>query len=330
MGSLPDIGAFLRLMRVVCLSRARPPVLDASEDGFGVCTRDLGEAEVEQIGRWNDRWRYRRLPPDQWAPRSRALSRLDSLYDIVSVRGSPVDHDELFERDQWTVDDAFPEVPLSVSGCKNTLIPFEGWDVIASRTFKFPEPIHVLEARSGLWRVRHISRNVSHHNLRHLILSDNLSWVLTASKGRSSDFGLLIACRIFLAVCLGCGVLVRLRWVASELNAADPASMWWDPFGQFDIQPFPRPAYRSSVRDGRQGLGRFAEDVREEHIRDRASAIGAAALRRTDEPRARLGRAEGSRFVRGRSSRHSARIIYTLCSRAGTKTDIARQFQVRG
>ena len=46
--------------------------IDSSLYGWGVCcscTRDV--REVAEAGRWNERWRYKRLPPEEWAPRRR-------------------------------------------------------------------------------------------------------------------------------------------------------------------------------------------------------------------------------------------------------------------
>ena len=59
---------------------------DASPDGFGVCEREASADTVSSLGEWNERWRFRRLPPEQWGPRQRALG-LDVLSDTRSVGG---------------------------------------------------------------------------------------------------------------------------------------------------------------------------------------------------------------------------------------------------
>lgn len=46
---------------------------DASPDGYGICQTTLPNETVNNIGRWQERWRYKRLPPSEWAPRRRAL-----------------------------------------------------------------------------------------------------------------------------------------------------------------------------------------------------------------------------------------------------------------
>ena len=51
--------------------------------GYGVCEREIGSSAVSDLSRSNERWRYRRLPPEEWAPRRRALGR-----DISTVLGT--------------------------------------------------------------------------------------------------------------------------------------------------------------------------------------------------------------------------------------------------
>eukprot|EP00435_Cladocopium_sp_Y103_P017954 s440_g4.t1 len=78
---------------------------DASPEGYGICERVLPPAEVADIGRWNERWRYARLGPEEWAPRRRALG-LDTLCgpNTVVMEESVADLAEVFP------DENFPEV----------------------------------------------------------------------------------------------------------------------------------------------------------------------------------------------------------------------------
>ncbi|CAL1160112.1 unnamed protein product, partial [Cladocopium goreaui] len=55
-------------------------------EGYGICERQLGCEAVGQLGRWNERWRFRRLPPEEWAPRRRAMG-LDPIADVETVLG---------------------------------------------------------------------------------------------------------------------------------------------------------------------------------------------------------------------------------------------------
>lgn len=60
--------------------------------------------------------------------------------------------------------------------------------------------------------------------MRCLVLGDSLTVALMASKGRSSSRGMLSACRRLAALGLGGGCALTIRWVPSELNAADAPS----------------------------------------------------------------------------------------------------------
>eukprot|EP00972_Heterocapsa_arctica_P046485 6860764-Heterocapsa_arctica.AAC.1 len=37
---------------------------DACETGWGVCEREITTSEAKDIGQWNERWRFTRLPPE--------------------------------------------------------------------------------------------------------------------------------------------------------------------------------------------------------------------------------------------------------------------------
>ena len=39
---------------------------DASPDGYGVCCREVERSTAESLGRWNERWRFKRLGPEEW------------------------------------------------------------------------------------------------------------------------------------------------------------------------------------------------------------------------------------------------------------------------
>ena len=49
---------------------------DVSPEGFGICEMACTPQESKILGKWNERWRFKRLPVDQWAPRARALHRV--------------------------------------------------------------------------------------------------------------------------------------------------------------------------------------------------------------------------------------------------------------
>eukprot|EP00959_Pyramimonas_sp_CCMP1952_P014945 316190-Pyramimonas_sp.AAC.1 len=72
--------------------------------------------------------------------------------------------------------------------------------------------------------VRRIAQSVLGAACRQLILSDNMSVVLSFSRSRAKDFALLVQVRRFQAYCLARNLKVSVRWVPSELNPADYGS----------------------------------------------------------------------------------------------------------
>eukprot|EP00435_Cladocopium_sp_Y103_P062452 s598_g24.t1 len=79
---------------------------DASPEGYGICQSEVTEEEAYNLGKWNERWRFRRLPPGEWKPRQRALG-LDVLSDIRTVIGDPQRHDD---SGSFVDNELFPEV----------------------------------------------------------------------------------------------------------------------------------------------------------------------------------------------------------------------------
>ena len=66
------------------------------------------------------------------------------------------------------------------------------------------------------------------HDLRQLMLCDNMSVVLAFSRFRSSKSIVLIQIRKFAAYGLARNVLTRVRWIPSELNFSDKPSRLFD------------------------------------------------------------------------------------------------------
>eukprot|EP00435_Cladocopium_sp_Y103_P068612 s569_g31.t2 len=79
---------------------------DASPEGFGICETNVLPEEAADLGDWWERWRFKRLAPEQWAPRSRARGR-DVFTDPATVVGHVGDEQEL---DMYAENLDFPEV----------------------------------------------------------------------------------------------------------------------------------------------------------------------------------------------------------------------------
>ena len=92
------------------------------------------------------------------------------------------------------------------------------------RTLVAYEHITLLEARTLLWSVRRLTRDVSRHGERMLVLGDNLGVVLAKSKGRAHSYELNCIIRRITMYCLASGVRLSVRWLLSEWNPADKPS----------------------------------------------------------------------------------------------------------
>ena len=187
---------------------------DASPMGFGVCERHSNIETVRKHGRWIERWRFKRLPASQWKPRERSEG-WGVLSDVRTVSGGLVVKDEL---DEYIADDDFPEIPDSL------MEPSEWRTVKMGKWEHTKEHITLKEARALLIAVRRFSRSSSQRNKRHLCLLDNLALCFAVAKGRAHSFDLLRVLQRISAICLACGIVLRPRWVRSDVNVADAPS----------------------------------------------------------------------------------------------------------
>ena len=88
---------------------------DASPDGFGVVERDVETWQVRELGRWNERWRYKRLPVSEWRPRDRALG-VNPMVDVESAR-RPEGIEE--QSHFYSENEDFEEVPFALMNPKS-------------------------------------------------------------------------------------------------------------------------------------------------------------------------------------------------------------------
>ena len=117
----------------------------------------------------------------------------------------------------WEAVDNFPEVPAS--GLHSGL-----WEAKFWGSWKFSEDILILEARTLLLNLRRIVLTTFGHDLRQLLLCDNMAVVLSFDRCRSRNRKLLRIIREFGAYCLARNIYCCVRWIPSELNNADDAS----------------------------------------------------------------------------------------------------------
>lgn len=187
---------------------------DASPDGFGICEQRVGGASAQRLGRWNERWRFKRLRPEEWAPRRRALQR-DPVCDPITVTG--LGHDGDYDDDLVKLNEDFPEVDCQ-------LLRPSLWKTVLMGKWRSHEHITLKEGRALIICLRRLSRSSHSRNKKHVILVDNFSLALAVSKGRAKNFRLLRITQQVAALSLAAGLGLRLRWLPSELNPADGPS----------------------------------------------------------------------------------------------------------
>lgn len=213
---------------------------DASGSGMGVRAASFSEDAVADVGKWREKWRFKRLSPTEWAPRKSALDELDELTDPRTVVGAPARLE-----DQWDLHEGFPEVPKSMCD------PGQ-WTALFAGRFKYDEHIGVKEGRAAVWSMRHICRNSVNHGVRHLLLTDNFGVVCSLDKGRSSARCILQICRRSAALQIATGCIFAYRWLASEYNPADRPSRRFERPAGADARTA-KPSWRQLWLEGRHG-----------------------------------------------------------------------------
>ena len=213
---------------------------DASPAGWGIVERQIGDSVVQSIGKWQERWRFRRLDPSEWKPRGRALG-LDPFRDIRTVVGTKSDLDDL---DNYVANNDFPEVPHCILNPSH-------WKTVSMGKWKHSnEHITLKEARALHMAVRRLSRASHHRNHRHLVFVDNMALCFSANKGRASNFGILRVLQQIGSICLAASITLRTRWVASEANCADGPSRGQITPGPFSSQCSPQASEESKCPSG--------------------------------------------------------------------------------
>ena len=191
--------AILPLIRVDLRMPWSPLVhaYDASTFGTGICTQEVDQKVVAEIGGVSEHWRFK----DAVATQAR-----------LHVLGSegPTDHSVESES-------GFDEVPRDV-------LEFDKWQVVHSGRIRRKEHITRTEGRALVWSVRHALRRSSGVGQRHLFLGDNMVLNLASCKGRSGSPLLVPVLREMCATMLATGSFFSCRWIPSELNVADDPS----------------------------------------------------------------------------------------------------------
>ena len=192
---------------------------DASTTGFGVCTSFWNIADVAEVGRVQERSRFKR---NQSCPaRESSLTAAGFVKDSItgSWRSGEIDGEEYLSLTGWSLDNDFPEVPAR-------LLRKELWQPRLWGKWQFDEKIINLEARAAVKALKRVALSRFGSHVRQLFLLDNLSLVLALERCRSRQLDLLKIVRIFCSYCICRGIQPSFRWIPSELNNSDEPSRY--------------------------------------------------------------------------------------------------------
>ena len=195
---------------------------DASLVGFGVCQAWWPKEKVAEQGRRLERSRFRRVGPHsarESALQAAGFARSNGGRWTLPSSGAKAIEGRL------DVNDGFHEIPAA--GLRREL-----WNPVLHGRWSFKEDILVLEARAVLKGIRRVLMTRYGHDMRQLVLCDNLSAVLTFECCRSRNFTVLRVLREFRAYCFARNVQLSIRWIPSELNISDEGSRLYEDAGE--------------------------------------------------------------------------------------------------
>ena len=112
-------------------------MFDSSLGGFGILKAALGKLEVENIAKFDERWRFKKDYQGSQQARKKALPHADPFSDPSTVL--PVD---CSGAPYWLQRKSFPAVP-------DTALKADKWKEVVAGPWRDRESIHVLEGRAG-------------------------------------------------------------------------------------------------------------------------------------------------------------------------------------
>ena len=220
-----ELIAFRGLMIFLQSDWARPwndlvTCSDSSTTGYGVSTAFWPQEVVGECGRVLERTRFKRVGGCD--ARESALTSAGFVRDSVTgawVAGDIPSSDYL-SKSGWSLDKSFPEIPAQ-------FLAKSLWAPKLWGKWEFDEGILTLEARALVKSLKRIAMSVFGHDVRQLMLVDNMSVCLAFDRSRARNFPLLVQIRRFASYCLARNIQCSVRWVPSELNNSDSPSRYY-------------------------------------------------------------------------------------------------------
>ena len=215
-----ELRAFCGLLFLMVQDWSRPwnelvSSSDASLSGFGVCHAWWPRDEVAKTGRRLERSRFRRTSGH--SARASALQAAGLELNAGLWTKSNVSAAKKLAESGWEVDEGFAEVPAA--GLRRPL-----WSPKIWGKWSYPDNILLLEAKTVLKGIKRILLTRFGHDMRQLVLCDNMSVVLSIERCRARNYRLLVVIRKIAAFCFARNVHLAIRWIPSELNVSDEPS----------------------------------------------------------------------------------------------------------
>ena len=215
---LAEVRNFVGILPLLVADMKRPwsdvlTATDASPEGFGIVESCIEPGEARCLGAWSERFRFKRLPVEEWAPRKRAVPR-DVFGDVVTVIGNS----GLSTNEGFIDNSDFPEV-------SKDLLNEEKWHTVKmGKWADRSDSITIKEGRALVIALRRLARSSVRRNKNHVILLDNLALSFAVTKGRAHNYSMLRILQQVGSLCLAARLGIFPRWVPSEFNPADGPS----------------------------------------------------------------------------------------------------------
>lgn len=217
-----ELFAFRSLMIYLHSDWTRPwnnyvSASDSSLGGYGVVSLVWKRSEVARVGRNLERGRFKRIGPH--SARESALTSAGFVRDEVTNewKAGSLEDQEYLQLSGWGLNEAFEEVP-------GYLLQKGRWTPRLWGKWNHEAGILELEARALVKSLRRIALSIFGHDIRQLLLTDNMSVCLSFDRSRARSFAPLKQIRIFSAYRLARNISCTVRWIPSELNSADAPS----------------------------------------------------------------------------------------------------------
>eukprot|EP00973_Karenia_brevis_P033468 4614481-Karenia_brevis.AAC.1 len=136
------------------------------------------------------------------------------VLEDASVLLGPSNDSAVSNSVRCTADQSFVEISHSqIQGTQ--------WKTSVHHLWKDSEPIHLSEARSGLFGLERFCRTRYGANSKKMFLGDNMSVTLAFDRCRAHDFRLLLQVRKMCGLLLSRNSKGFWKWIPSEFNPAD-------------------------------------------------------------------------------------------------------------